>query len=171
MSARLTTAIRIGDAAKAILRKTKSFPDEKFVEHEDWSEHEHVGVEPMLLALSMELALKAWFVFDHDDPDFIRSHNLMKLFDGLKPESQQKLDVEYKSSVAPHHPSDFYIDHGIRDILDQHQDAFTDWRYLHEAEKSMMFDQSAFEATLEMVLQEFKKRYRVVHRSPMQPIR
>ena len=69
MSARLSTAIRIGDAARAILRKTKSFPDQHFKEIEDWADHEHVGVEPMLLALSMELALKAWFVFDYDDPN------------------------------------------------------------------------------------------------------
>lgn len=64
VSAHLTIAIRIGDAAKAILRKTQSFPAMRFDEVEDPSEHEHIGVEPMLLALSMELALKAWAVFD-----------------------------------------------------------------------------------------------------------
>lgn len=166
MSARLTTAIRIGDAANAILLKTKSFPGDKFEQQENSSEHKHVGVEPMLLALSMELALKAWYVFDHDNPNVIRTHNLIKLFDGLKTESQKKLDSEFKTSVAPHHPSFVYADYRIRDILYQHQDAFTDWRYLHEAKKSMMFDQSAFEATLEMVLTEFRKRYRDVPMSP-----
>ncbi|MER8669693.1 hypothetical protein NKH45_21205 [Mesorhizobium sp. M1156] len=160
MSARLSTAIRIGEAAKAILRKTQSFPGPEFRELADTSEREHVGVEPMLLALSMELALKAWFVFDHDDPKVVKSHNLVKLFDSLKPESQEKLDAEFKRSVVPYHLN-FYIDYSIRHILYQHQDAFTDWRYLHEAEKSMMFDQGAFEATLEMVLREFDKRYRV----------
>jgi len=160
MSARLSTAIRIGDAAKAVFRKTKMFPGQRFEEHEDWCEREHVGVEPMLLALSMELALKAWYVFDHDNPEVIKSHNLEKLFDSLLPESQRKLEVEFKRSVAPRHPSAFYIDYSIRDILSQHKDAFIDWRYLHEAKKSMMFDQSAFEATLEMVLREFRKRYR-----------
>lgn len=167
MSARLSTAIRIGDAAKAILQKTQSFPDQRFKEHEDWSEREHVGVEPMLLALSMELALKAWFVFDHGDPKVIKSHDLTKLFDGLMVESQQKLDEEFKRSVVPRHPSVFYIDYSIRDILSQHKDAFIDWRYLHEAKKTMMFDQSAFEATLEMVLLEFRKRYRI---EPVKPI-
>ena len=54
MSHRLTTAIRIGDAARAILNKTKRFPEPEF---EDRSKYEHVGVEPMLLALAMELAL------------------------------------------------------------------------------------------------------------------
>jgi len=166
MSARLSTAIRIGDAAKAVLRKTKSFPDQCFEENEDWSDREHVGVEPMLLALSMELALKAWFVFDHDDPKVIKSHDLIKLFDGLLPESQQRLDDEFKRTVNPRHPSVFFVDYSIRDILSQHKDAFVDWRYLHEAKKSMMFDQSAFEATLEMVLREFRKRYRI---EPIKP--
>lgn len=167
MSARLSTAITIGDAAKAILLKTKSFPLQSFDGHEDWSEFEHVGVEPMLLALSMELALKAWWVFDFDDPNFIKSHNLIKLFDGLLPDSQQKLEIEFKRSVAPHHPSALYIDYSIRHVLYQHQDAFIDWRYLHEAKKSMMFDQSAFEATLEMVLREFRKRYRIQKVKPL----
>lgn len=160
MSVRLSTAIRIGDAAKAILRKTQSFPSLEFAEHATVEEREHVGVEPMLLALSMELALKAWFVFDYDDPNVIKSHNLIKLFGALKIESQERLGAEFKRSVAPYHPSGFYVDYSIRHILYQHQDAFVDWRYLHEAKRSMMFDQGAFVATLEMVLREFDKRYR-----------
>ncbi|MGR3384999.1 hypothetical protein [Roseovarius indicus] len=167
MSARLSTAIRIGDAARAILRKTKSFPDQRFEEAEDWADCEHVGVEPMLLALSMELALKAWFVFDHDDPNVAKSHDLTKLFDALLPESQQRLDEEFKRSVSPRHPSGFLVDYGIRDILSQHKDAFVDWRYLHEAKKSMSFDQSAIEAALELVLSEFRKRYRTERVKPL----
>lgn len=167
MTARLSTAIRIGDAAHAIFRKTKSFPEQGFEGVEDWAEREHVGVEPMLLALSMELALKAWFVFDHDDPNVAKSHDLTKLFDALLPESQQRLDDEFKRTVIPRHPSVFFIDYGIRDLLSQHKDAFVDWRYLHEAKKSMMFDQSAFEATLELVLREFRKRYRI---EPVKPL-
>lgn len=160
MSVRLTTAIRIGEAARAILRKTRSFPEQQIDRHESIVGREHIGVEPMLLALSMELALKAWFVFDFDDPDFSRSHDLDKLFGKLKPESQEKLDAEFKRSVAPYHPRGFHIDYGIRDVLYQHKDAFVDWRYMHEP-KSMMFDQSTFEATLEMVLKEFEKRSRL----------
>lgn len=41
----------------------------------------------MLLALAMELALKAWFVFDFDDPKHSKSHDLSKLFGRLKSES------------------------------------------------------------------------------------
>ena len=167
MSARLTTAIRIGDAARAILRKTRSFPDQQLDESEGWADQGHVGVEPMLLALSMELALKAWFVFDHDNSNALRSHDLTKLFDALLPESQRTLDLGFKRSVFPHHPSLFLFGCGIRDVLTQHKDAFIDWRYLHEAKSSMMFDQSSFEATLEMVLCEFSKRYSTEQVTPI----
>ncbi|MBO9193342.1 hypothetical protein J5277_04385 [Rhizobium sp. 16-449-1b] len=167
MSARLSTAIRIGDAARAILRKTRSFPDGGFGECEDLRHGNHIGVEPMLLALSMELALKAWFVFDYDDPNVAKSHDLLKLFDSLKPESQEKLDAEFKRSVVPYHPNCLFMDYDIRHTLFQHKDAFIDWRYLHEGGKTMSFEQSAFEATLEMVLREFEKRYYV---EPFKPL-
>ncbi|WP_297773542.1 hypothetical protein [uncultured Roseovarius sp.] len=113
------------------------------------------------------LTLKAWFVFDHDDPNVLKSHDLTKLFDALFPESQQRLDEEFKQSVIPHHPSFVFVGYGIRDILTQHRDAFIDWRYLHKAKKSMMFDQDTFEATLEMVLYEFRKRYRLEKVTPL----
>lgn len=162
MSARLTTAIRIYDAARAILRKTQTFPDSGFAQSDDWEEYNHIGVEPMLLALSMELALKAWIVFDTNDAKRIQSHNLIDLFERLNPESQDRLDMEFKRSVRPAHPNALYSDYGIRHLLYQHKSAFIDWRYLHEGGKSMKFDGGAFTATLEMVLREFRKRYRVV---------
>lgn len=161
MSARLSTAIRIAEAARGILRKTKTFPDQGIGDVEDFSRGNHIGVEPMLLALAMELALKAWFVFDHDDPKVSKSHDLIKLFEKLTPESQAKLEAEFSKSVLPYHPNVFFFDYGIRQLLYQHKDAFIDWRYLHETPKNVSFDQGAFEATLEMVLAEFDKRYRV----------
>ncbi len=115
----------------------------------------------MLLALAMELALKAWWVFDHDDPEVPRSHDLAVLFDKLKPESQERLDGEFKRSVVPHHPDFLFVDYGIRHVLYQHKDAFIDWRYLHET-KSTSFEHGVFVETLEMVLRVFQTRYRTV---------
>lgn len=69
--------------------------------------------------------------------------------------------------MIPHHPSVFFVDYSIRDILTQHKDAFIDWQYLHEAKQTMMFDQSTIEATLEMVLHEFRKRYRIEQVTPL----
>lgn len=165
MSVHVSTAIRIGDAAWAILRKTKTFPTTGYGDGPNANDYEHIGVEPMLLALAMELALKAWFVFDQDNPKVPRTHDLMKLFQRLKPESQERLDVEFKRSVAPSHWNGLFIDYSIRHILHQHKDAFVDWRYLHEP-KHTRFEHGAFEATLVMVLTEFRKRYRI---EPAQP--
>jgi len=162
MSARLTTAIRIADAAKGILQKTKTFPEQDFFSDNRKVELEHIGVEPMLLALSMELALKAWFVFDYDDPKFRKTHNFLKLFEALKSESKQLLNTEFKKTVLPDHPNFLFPDYGIHHLMYQNQNAFTDWRYFHEGGKSISFNHSEFEATLEMILREFKKRYRVV---------
>jgi hypothetical protein len=120
-----------------------------------------MGVEPMLLALSMELALKAWFVFDFDDLKSSKSHDLSKLFSRLKPESQKKLGKEFNRSIAPHHPNILHADYGIENLMYQHKDAFVDWRYMHEP-KSTVFERGAFEATLEMILSEFDKRYYTV---------
>ena len=156
MSARLKTAVRIAEDAKSILRKTRSFPEQKFGVRE--SEREHIGVEPILLSLSMELALKAWFVFDHDNPMVPRTHDLLRLFESLTPKSQEKLDTEFKRTVAPEHPNILWADYGIRHVLFKHKDAFVQWRYVHER-KHASFDQGVLEATLEMALTEFDKRY------------
>lgn len=159
MSVRLTKAVRIGEYARAMQRKTLSFPDHGFGGSDDMNERHHIGVEPMLLALSMELSLKAWWVFDHDDPHVTKIHDLAALFDSLKSESQRQLDLEFRRSIAPY-CSGFYVDYGIRDILFKHRNAFVEWRYMHET-RSAHFEQGAFSVTLEMVLTEFEKRYRV----------
>jgi len=158
MSHRLTTAIKIADSAKAILSKTQRYPKQEADDVDGISVLADIGVEPMLLALSMELALKARFVFDFDDPNVVKSHNLMKLFEALKPKSQRQLDEQFKQTVALSHSSPFFVDYGIGHVLYQHRDAFTDWRYVHET-KHARFDRSTFQATLEMVLSEFRKRY------------
>ena len=70
-------------------------PAETSTDHDAIPSMQEIGVEPMLLALAMELALKAWFVFDFDDPKHSKSHDLYKLFGQLKSDSQEKLDREF----------------------------------------------------------------------------
>lgn len=167
MSHRLSTAIKIGDYASSILRQVEGFQKDELLARNDEETRVHIGIEPMLLALSMEFALKAWYVFDYDDPNVKREHNLLKLFEALKEESKERLDREFKHSVAPRHPNFLCIDYGIRDVLNHHADAFVEWRYLHERKRTLNFNLSTFTATLEMVLDEFRKRYRT---ETVQPI-
>lgn len=53
MSARLSTAIDVADAAKAILLRVQSFNDSLTQKEEDLSARALIGIDPMLLTLSM----------------------------------------------------------------------------------------------------------------------
>lgn len=165
MSERLTTAIDIADSATAILQRVAVFDWAEHQEKEGWYLKAHIGIDPLLLGLAMELALKAWYVFDYDKG--IRGHKLSKLFSELKPESQKWLDTEFRQSVAPAHPNFFHQDYGIDKVLFQHEDAFIDWRYIHDRKKTAIsFEQSVFVATLTMIIAEFRKRYHTVQYPP-----
>lgn len=156
----LSTGIKLEKQARSILKQTKAMA--KADAHEfDMGLEEHSGIEPMLLALSMEFALKAWFVWDHNTLKTKRIHDLLKLFELLGDNSKERLDREFRKSVAPHHPNFLVSDYGIRDVLYQHANAFVEWRYLHEKrEHGITFISSTFVATLEMVLDEFATLYR-----------
>jgi hypothetical protein len=172
MSKRLTTGVELGEYASSILRQAQTFDRDVIWENRAPGERHHSGVEQMLLAFAMELALKAWYVFDHDKDDFKRTHNLLKLYDELKLESQDRLEKEFQQTVVPYHPNGLYIEFGIKDVLRQHADAFIDWRYLHERKKrGMSFHTSTFIATLEMVLRVFRTRYKTVKVEPLMATR
>jgi hypothetical protein len=158
LSIRLSLAVRIGESATALLKSVQIRDDKNFL-GDHGPDGGHVGVEPILLALSMELALKAWWAFDHDSQGIPKTHNLKKLFDKLLPESRDKLRTEFRRCVAPHHTG-LFIRCEIDDILSQYSDTFLDWRYLHELKGGLSFDRRLFEDTLELVLLEFGKRYR-----------
>lgn len=155
----LTTAIYIAKASNGVLAKSRRITNEDEAIKWDDGRFDHIGVEPMHLALAMELALKAWFVFDFNDPKFPKVHNLTKLFDSLKPEIQSRLNKEFKRSVLPLNPSAKFLDYDLRSLLVQHQDAFVDWRYFFERKKSLSFDSGFFDAAVEMVLTEFRTLY------------
>lgn len=170
MFAGLSTGVKLEQYARSMLKQVLSMEDDPRVDH---TQHErvHIGVEPMLLALAMEFALKAWFVWDHDRHDPIRTHNLTTLFDALPDTSKERLDGAFRGKVAPYHPWGMWIEYGIRDILDHHANAFVDWRYLHEErDRGLSFDFTTFVATLELVLDEFGKRYETKEISPQHTI-
>ncbi len=69
--------------SKGDFPNNRSFEAREFEKPSTPSERTHVGVEPMLLALSMELALEAWLVSDCGKK-FIKSHDRVRLFGKLK---------------------------------------------------------------------------------------
>ncbi|WP_218144662.1 hypothetical protein [Loktanella sp. DSM 29012] len=133
---------------------------------------EHIGIEPMLLALSMEFALKAWFVWDHNTLKTKRTHDLLMLFELLSETSKERLARRFREQVAPFYPDGFNLKYEITDILAHHANAFVEWRYLHEKRNhGISFDFSKFVATLKMVLDEFATLYREEPISPQLVIR
>lgn len=50
---------------------------------------------PVLLALAMELALKAWWAKENTDCEVPKTHNLLKLFDRLNEDTQARLESAY----------------------------------------------------------------------------
>lgn len=60
MNAGLTIGVKIADAATAILQRVEAFDQNNPQLPEGWDMRAHIGIDPMLLALSMELAFKAW---------------------------------------------------------------------------------------------------------------
>jgi hypothetical protein len=166
----LTTGIKLEKQARSILKQTWAMAEadtQEFGMHHE----EHAGVKPMLLALSMEFALKAWFIWDHNTLKTKRTHDLLKLFDLLGDTSKDRLDREFRENVAPQHPNFFVSDYGIRDVLYQHASAFVEWRYIHEKrEHGISFNFTIFVATLEMILDEFAALYRTELINPQQEV-
>ncbi|MGY9038390.1 MAG: hypothetical protein ACKVLA_11285 [Rhodobacterales bacterium] len=163
----LTLGVEIADAAAAILQRVEFFEQENGHFPKGWDVRAHARIDPMLLSFAMELAMKAWFVFDYNAAEAKRGHNLSELFEALLPESKERLDSEFRRSVAPASMDFFGQEYGIRDLLSSHANSFVDWRYLHETiklpeKRPVGFHQSAIIATLEMVLVEFRKRYRTI---------
>ena len=166
----LSTGVKLEKQARSILTQTHAMAQDDAHEFGKRLE-DHSGVRPMLLALSMEFALKAWFVWDHNTIKTKRIHDLLKLFELLGDTSKERLDREFRKNVAPHHPTLFASDYGIRDVLHQHANAFVEWRYMHEKrEQVISFNFTTFVATLEMVLDEFTTLYRSELISPQREV-
>lgn len=90
----ISTGVKLEKQARSILKQSQAMA--KADAHKFGMRHEeHAGVEPMLLALSMEFALKAWFVWDHNTLKTKRTHDLLKLFELLNATTKERLDREF----------------------------------------------------------------------------
>ena len=84
----------------------------------------------MLLALAIELALKAlqWNERDGRQPD--HTHDLLKLFKGLKKDTRERIEANMPEvpGILPELPRR----PGIRTALSRARNVFIDWRYRYE---------------------------------------
>lgn len=108
---------------------------------------------PVLLTLSMELALKAWWAKENKDNDVPKSHDLLKLFDGLNEDTRTRLETAHPEVPNPYRglPP---IRSGLRSTLASNRSVFVEWRYLHEL-SSAWFPEGEFDEALSSVIGEF----------------
>ena len=110
----------------------------------------------ILLSLATEIALKAWQCRERkDDPD--RTHDLLDLFMGLEPETQDLLQA--KMPGWPEIPEMSPFNHGsLAKLLWSHRDSHTDWRYLHE-KRWGVFRTSELSQAVTVILNAYGKRW------------
>lgn len=114
------------------------------------------GIDPMLIALAMELALKAWITLDRGS-DPIRTHNLIKLFRMLDPKLQESFEKDFHEQCPWFKEEMLY--RTIEMILDCHANAFVQWRYMHEIDTER-FSMSDMEYVLDVILKPIDQQLR-----------
>lgn len=113
---------------------------------------------PVLLTFAMELALKAWWAKENKDRDIPKTHDLLKLFDGLNEETRTGLESAHPEIPSP--TRGFKpIRPGLRSMLASNSAAFVEWRYLHEHSRAR-FPHGEFDEALSSVIREFDQTAR-----------
>ena len=91
---------------------------------------------PILMALATEIALKALQCQERNEPPK-RTHDLLKLFEGLSEDTQTRLEERLPSRLDPVSlhlgVQDFFpVSAGMRKVLEFHRYSFMHWRYKYE---------------------------------------
>ena len=108
---------------------------------------------PVLLSLSMELALKAWWARENKDGEVPKTHDLLELFDKLNEGTRTRLESAHPE-IPPHLPGLQPIRRGLRSLLASNNTAFVEWRYLHERSRAR-FPNGEFNEALSSVIGQF----------------
>ncbi len=111
---------------------------------------------PVLLALSMEMALKAWWAREIKDNAVPKTHDLLELFDGLPEQTRIRLENSHPALPNPDHPQLQPLRQGLRSLLASNREKFVEWRYPYEILHSS-FPIGEFKAALSSVIDEFLK--------------
>ena len=104
---------------------------------------------PVLLALAIELALKAlqWNERDGRQPD--HTHDLLKLFKGLKKDTRERIEANMPEvpGILPELPRR----PGIRTALSRARNVFVDWRYPYE-QRGLIVETAELKTALKAIL-------------------
>ncbi len=113
---------------------------------------------PVLLALAMELALKAWWAKENKVSEIPKTHDLLRLFDGLSEDTRTGLESAHPE--VPHPIRGFPpVRPGLRSMLASNSAVFVEWRYLHELRRAG-FPHGEFNEALSSVIREFDRTAR-----------
>ena len=105
-------------------------------------------------AFGIENALKALIRREGKNPKNI--HNLRKLYDKLKPETQQRISEKCAAISIPVNGEIRYI--RVEGVIDEHQESFEEWRY-RESGKDLPVLLGVLPETLQALIQTHDEKY------------
>ncbi|MEM8792922.1 MAG: hypothetical protein AAGE80_14980 [Pseudomonadota bacterium] len=110
---------------------------------------------PVLLSFAMELALKAWWVRENVSRDVPKTHNLLKLFNGLSDETRGRLESAHPE-IPNMHKALAPVRRGLKSLLEANQSKFVEWRYLYEMSRGS-FPTGEFSEALSAVFADWSE--------------
>ena len=112
----------------------------------------------ILLPLATEIALKAWQCRERKGaPD--RSHDLLKLFEGLSEDAQAQLEEGLPVWLDPLSIHELCpVGAGMRKVLEYHRQSFEHWRYLYESSIGSFYAPALNEA-LTVIIETYDRNH------------
>ena len=113
---------------------------------------------PILMALATEIALKALQCQERKRSP-MRTHDLLKLFEGLSEDTQTRLEERLPSRLDPVSlrlgVQDFFpVGAGMRKVLEFHRYSFMHWRYKYEVPGGSFYP-SALDEALTVIINTY----------------
>lgn len=104
---------------------------------------EHFYSIPILLSFASEVFIKAIMIYDSDNDEFLKGHDLQELFNNLSNERQRAIKGEFEKSTS----------RSLEAFLSENKDTFELWRYPFENEvKSNVSELCFFANSLQTVV-------------------
>lgn len=117
--------------------------------------HDPAQLQPVLLALAVEIALKAWQVREREGAPPDHGHDLVELFDALHADTQARLRERFqvRSDTFGAQSADPFGMVGMKEVLEAHRETFEHWRYVHEHDA--LFASSQLDEALTAIIEAY----------------